>query len=108
MTHKIRKGDVVAVHTTETTYYVHGSRPSESRECWRLAVVASATRDGKEAKSLQIGDSHPTKLEHMSGKPKVWPIQRDDLRAQAARLREADKGAEWDSKRALQEAIVAA
>jgi hypothetical protein len=106
MPDKIRKGDIVAIETTETTTFAFGSgRAPTTRKRWRLATVTAASRDGK-AKAVQVGIGCAQKLEHMSGKPTVYSILGFPDRAK--RLLAADKSAEWDAKDALQAAILAA
>lgn len=48
---KTKKGDIVAIETTQKTIYI--GRPAEGRKEFQLAKVESATRDGA-VKSVQI------------------------------------------------------
>lgn len=94
---KAKKGDIVAIETTERTIYI--GRPSEGRKEFRLAMVASASREGavKSVKTMEYGTI--SQLKYMPYSPIVHRIT-GEAQAKARRLWERlSAGGAWDRDR---------
>ena len=100
----VRKGDIVALEELCTYMALRG--PSGSYSRWRLAIVASASREGRVKRIQALQGDYSLAIEHM-GRVKVHTLPNHQDRARQLMAESGRQLREYSSADALRAALTA-